>query len=184
MRARPRPSAPGSCTRFLKPIRKRETTEANMRIFATLLLLFAIALSGCKSTDKRKKEKEAAKARAADKIADEKTDVDFDAFVGRLRKAVQARDVNAVAAMMTPDFGYVMGATPDADKKGEGVFQYWEEKGLWPELEGILSEKFVTKGDFKVAPPQFADPTVQYDGYRVGIRRINGSWKFVYFVNG
>ena len=25
---------------------------------------------------------------------------------------------------------------------------------------------------------------INYDGYRVGIRRVNGSWKFVYFVNG
>jgi hypothetical protein len=77
-----------------------------------------------------------------------------------------------------------MGATADQDKKGDGVFQYWDENGLWPELEGIISEQFVKKGDFMVAPPQFANTAVQYDGYRAGMRRVNGSWKFVYFVNG
>ena len=35
-----------------------------------------------------------------------------------------------------------------------------------------------------VAPAQFADESLNYDGYRAGIRRVNGSWKFAYFVNG
>jgi hypothetical protein len=47
-----------------------------------------------------------------------------------------------------------------------------------------LSEQFVKHEDFMVAPPQFANPAIEYDGYRAGIRRVNGSWKFVYFVNG
>ena len=92
--------------------------------------------------------------------------------------------MNAVAAMMTPDFAYVLGATPAEDRQGAGVFQYWDENGLWPELEGILSERFVQKEAYMVAPPQFADPAAEYTGYRAGIRRDNGSWKFVYFVKG
>ena len=68
--------------------------------------------------------------------------------------------------------------------QGAGVFQYWDENGLWVELDGILSERFVQKEDYMVAPPQFADPAADYTGYRAGIRRENGSWKFVYFVNG
>jgi len=64
------------------------------------------------------------------------------------------------------------------------VFQYWDEQGLWPELQGILSEKFVQKGAYMVAPPQFADESLNYDGYRAGVRRVNGSWKFAYFVGG
>jgi hypothetical protein len=107
-------------------------------------------------------------------------DVDFDAFIGRLRKAVAARDMNTLAAMMTPTFGYRL----EPKMEGDGVFKFWDEENLWPELEGILSEKFVKKGDYMVAPPQFADPALNYDGYRAGIKRINGSWKFVYFVNG
>ena len=35
-----------------------------------------------------------------------------------------------------------------------------------------------------VAPPQFADKSLNYDGYRAGLRRFNGTWKFAYFVNG
>ena len=32
-----------------------------------------------------------------------------------------------------------------------------------------------------VAPPQFATDQ-QYNGWRAGIRLVNGSWKFAYFV--
>ena len=155
-----------------------------MRTIACLLLLFAIPLAGCKSPAKREKEKEAAAAKKDQQTTEANADVDFQAFVSRLRKAVQSRDLQTVASMMTPDFAFVMGATPADDRKGEGVFQYWEENGLWPELEGIISEKFVKKEEFMVAPPQFANPAVNYDGYRAGIRRVNGSWKFAYFVNG
>lgn len=155
-----------------------------MKTLASLLLVFAIALTGCKSAAKRKKEAEAAAQKKKDLEATANPDMDFQAFLGRLRKAVAARDMNAVASMMTPDFAYVMGGSEGQDRQGEGVFQYWDENGLWPELEGILSEKFVAKEDFMVAPPQFANPALEYDGYRAGIRRVGGSWKFVYFVNG
>ncbi len=37
---------------------------------------------------------------------------------------------------------------------------------------GILSEHFVQKEDYMVAPPQFADPASDYTGYRAGIRRV------------
>ncbi len=159
-----------------------------MRTLPCLLLLLAIPLAGCKSPAKRAKEKEAAQARAEAKKDQQTTEVsadqDFQAFISRLRKAVRARDLKMVASMMTPDFAYVMGSDEGADRKGEGVFQFWEENGLWPELEGIISETFVKKGDYMVAPPQFANPALEYDGYRAGIRRVNGSWKFAYFVNG
>ena len=115
---------------------------------------------------------------------DENADVDFQAFVGRLKKAVAGHDVNTLASMMTTDFAYVLGATETEDRKGEGVFKYWDENGLWTELDAILTERFAKKGEFWVAPPQFADESLHYTGYRVGIRRFGGSWKFVYFVNG
>lgn len=156
-----------------------------MRSPALLLLVFALALAGCKSTAKRDKEKQAAQAKKDAQVTEVTTpDIDFQAFITRLRKAVHARDLNTVASMMTTDFAYVMGETAATDRKGEGVFQYWDENGLWPELDGILSETFVKHEDFMVAPPQFANPAIQYDGYRAGIRRVNGSWKFAYFVNG
>ena len=155
-----------------------------MKILATLLLVCAVAFTGCTSAGKRKRDRDAAAQKKAALEATANPDVDFQAFLGRLRKAVAARDKNTIASMMTPDFAYVMGDGPDADRKGEGVFQFWDENGLWPELEGILSEKFVAKGDWMVAPPQFANPAVEYEGYRAGMRRVNGSWKFAYFVNG
>jgi len=152
-----------------------------MKIIASVLLLLAIGLSGCQTPSQKEKEKKAAlKKKTKAELREESSDVDFQAFVGRLRKAVAAHDVNTLAEMMTPDFGYSL----NPEKSGEGVFKFWDEQNLWPELDGILSEKFVKKGDFMVAPPQFANESLNYDGYRAGLRRVNGSWKFAYFVNG
>ncbi len=152
-----------------------------MKIIASILLVFTIGLSGCQTTAQKEKEKKAALSKKTKaKPREEESDVDFQAFVGRLRKAAAAHDVQMLSTMITDDFGYRL--NPEAS--GSGVFQYWDEQGLWPELQGILSEKFVKKGDYMVAPPQFADESLNYDGYRAGIRRVNGSWKFSYFVNG
>jgi hypothetical protein len=153
-----------------------------MRILLTCLLAFAFAFTGCQ-TPQQKKEKlkqAALKKKAKANLREEGTDVDFQAFLGRLRKAIAKRDVETLKSMMTDDFGYKL----DPPMGGPGVFQYWEQENLWPELDGILSERFVKKGVFMVAPPQFADPSLNYDGYRIGITRVRGSWKFAYFVNG
>lgn len=155
-----------------------------MKHLALYLLICAVAFTGCKSAGKKEKDKKAAEAKKDAQTTEISADVDFQAFVSRLRKAVQLRDMNTLAAMMTTDFAYVMGASSEQDRKGEGVFQFWDENGLWPELEGIISENFVKKGEFMVAPPQFANPAVDYDGYRAGVQRVNGSWKFAYFING
>jgi len=154
-----------------------------MRIFALLLLACAVGLVGCKAPRKfheQKKTPAKTAKKTPEKPTEESSDVDFQSFLGRLRKAVASHDVATLKTMMTEDFGYRL--NPEAS--GSGVFQYWDDQGLWPELQGILSEKFVKKGPFMVAPPQFADPSLNYDGYRAGIRRVNGSWKFAYFVNG
>ena len=152
-----------------------------MKIIASILLVFTLGLSGCQTFERKQNEKKAAETKkTAAKPPEENTDVDFEAFVGRLRKAIAAHDVKTLSTMMTNDFGYRL----DPETSGSGVFQYWDDQGLWPELQGILSEKFVQKGDYMVAPPQFAEPALNYDGYRAGIRRVNGSWKFAYFVSG
>jgi hypothetical protein len=151
-----------------------------MRVLTSVLLLLAITLTGCKSTSKTDKTKKAALSKKTKAELREDTDIDFEAFVGRLKKAVAAHDVTALAGMMTPDFGYSL----KPERSGDGVFKYWDDQNLWPELDGILTEKFVKKGPYMVAPPQFADESLNYDGYRVGVRRVNGSWKFAYFVNG
>ena len=150
-----------------------------MKIILSLFFVLTIAFSGCSLFHKHPEKKASAK-KAKQEMRDQSTDVDFQAFVGRLRAAVKTHDVNTLAPMMTQDFGYRL----NPEGSGAGVFQYWDENNLWEELDGILSEKFLPKGDFMVAPPQFADENLNYDGYRVGIRRINGSWKFAYFVKG
>src|SRR5207253_620723 len=111
-------------------------------------------------------------------MADQSGDVSFQSFIGRLRKAAAARDMQALAAMMTPDFGYRL----DPPGEGEGVFQYWDENGLWKELQLVLADKFVPKGNYMVSPPQFAADAEHYTGYRAGAGMVNGSWKFAYFV--
>ena len=151
-----------------------------MRFLFTCLLAFAVALTSCKTPSEKEKTKQAALKKKAKANLRETEDVDFQAFIGRLRKAVAARDVGTIKTMMTEDFGYKL----DPPMAGPGVFQYWDQENLWPELDGILSERFVKKGNFMVAPPQFADPSLNYDGYRIGIARVRGSWKFAYFVNG
>ena len=156
-----------------------------MKKIASLLLISAMAFAGCKTfgNDKNKKDA-AAKGKAKQELKEENADVDFQAFVSRLKKAVAAHDATTVASMMVEDFIYVVGATDAEDRKGEGVFKYWDDNGLWAELDGILSERFAKKDDVWVAPPQWADPALNYSGYRAGISRVKGSWKFVYFVNG
>jgi len=153
-----------------------------MRILLVVSLAFAFVVGGCQTPEKKKEKLGQAelKKKAKADLREESSDVDFQAFLGRLRKAVAKRDVETLKSMMTDDFGYKL----EPPMSGPGVFQYWEQENLWPELDGILSERFVKKGAFMVSPPQFADPSLNYDGYRIGIARVRGSWKVAYFVNG
>jgi hypothetical protein len=153
-----------------------------MRILLTSLLALAFVFAGCQTPQQKKEKLKQAelKKKAKADLREESTDVDFQAFLGRLRKAIAKRDMETLKSMMTEDFGYKL----EPPMSGPGVFQYWEQENLWPELDGILSERFVKKGAFMVSPPQFADPSLNYDGYRIGITRVRGSWKFAYFVNG
>jgi hypothetical protein len=155
-----------------------------MRLLGCLILGAVLAFTACPTNPKKNSKKPGATKPTPAPLAEESPEVDFQAFIGRLRKAAKAHDVNALASMMTSNFAYVLGATQEEDRVGPGVFQYWDENGLWIELDGILSERFQAKENYMVAPPQFADPATDYTGYRAGIRRENGSWKFAYFVNG
>lgn len=108
----------------------------------------------------------------------------FQAFLGRLRRAVAAHDLPAVAELMTPEFGYLLEPTPTDPGTGKGVFAYWDQNNVWPELELVLRERFVPYGSYMVAPPEFAVQEGNYRGYRAGIQLINGGWKFAYFAKG
>ena len=110
--------------------------KAGVRFLAFVLLVLGLAAGGCTTPPKKKKTAAQETKPAKVKPGQEATDVDFDGFISRLRKAVTAHDMTTIASMMTADFGYSL----NPEKSGEGVFKYWDENNLWPELEGILSE--------------------------------------------
>jgi len=144
---------------------------------ASLLVVAVLAatLPGCRTLEK-KKEPELRQPEGS--LKDQNQDASFQAFLSRLRKAAAKRDYKMLATMMTPDFGYSW--APGGE--GPGVFEYWDRNNLWPELNLILKEKFVASGDYMVAPVQVTtDP--DYGGYRAGLRLVNGSWRFAYFVS-
>ncbi len=138
---------------------------------AALALTALLLFPGCQSADKKKKE-----AAAADgpTMPDQSGDVSFQSFLGRLRTAVSKRDAPVLASMMTPNFGYDL----EKDLSGPGVFQYWDDNGLWEELNLVVTEKWVPYKDYMVAP----NPGTE--GYHAGVTLVGGSWKFVYFVKG
>src|SRR5205814_8494662 len=83
-------------------------------------LLLALPLTSCNSTAKKARtRKQATKKTAKVTPGQENTDVDFDAFLARLRKAVAARDMNTIASMTTPDFRHSL----DPEKSGQGVIK-------------------------------------------------------------
>mgnify|MGYP000931395549 CR=1 FL=1 len=149
----------------------------SFRIVSCLLVPFlaALPLTGCKTLDKKKDEQI---QKPEGNLTDQSRDVSFQSFVSRLRKAVQARDIVTLSSMMAPNFGYSW--APGGE--GPGVFDYWDQHRLWPEVDRTLRQKFVPSGNFMVAPPEVAsDP--DYSGYRAGLRLVNGSWRFAYFVS-
>lgn len=141
--------------------------------FRTLLTgLLAVTLASCQSPYKKKDD--------ADRqpLRDQAGDTSFQAFVGRLRIAVDKKDLRMLVTMMAPDFGYRW----DHAQTNEDVFTYWDRNNLWPELSAILREKFVASDLYMVAPPQVVSDST-YKGYRAGARVVDGSWKFAYFVS-
>jgi hypothetical protein len=143
-----------------------------------------LSLSGCKTTPEKEPEKAAAatpkKKPAPASFRNQSGDPAFQSFLSRLRKAVASRDIPAIADMMTKDFGYRL----DPIGEGAGVFEYWNENNIWPELELVLNEQFLPKSNYMVAPAEFVLNEAEFTGYRVGIQLVNGSWKFAYFVAG
>src|SRR5205823_14041333 len=98
--------------------------KAGVRFLAFVVLLFGLAAGGRKPPPKKTAAHEQRPAQV--KPIQEATDVDFDGFISRLRKAVAAHDMNTIASMMTADFGYSL----NPEKSGEGVFRYWDENNL------------------------------------------------------
>ena len=86
----------------LNPKPKHDKHVTAMRIFALLLLACAVGLAGCKAPRKFHEQKKPAKTakKTPEKPQEEVSDVDFEAFIGRLRKAVANRDVPTLKTMM------------------------------------------------------------------------------------
>jgi len=142
--------------------------------FRTLLaVLLAVALAGCQAPYKKKDDVD------RQPLKDQSGDTSFQAFIGRLRIAAAKKDLRMLVSMMAPDFGYRW----DHAETSEDVFTYWDRNNLWPELNAILREKFVPSDLYMVAPPEVVSEP-GYKGFRAGMRVIEGSWKFAYFVSG
>ena len=156
------------------------------RALASICLGCIVVCSGCNTTPETAQEKAQAAVTADKKkpkvpnIPDQSSDLAFQAFLSRLRQAAHLHDADALAAMMTKDFGYRL----DPPGEGDGVFAYWDQNSIWPELELVLKERFVPKENYMVSPPEFIISPDSYNGYRAGIRLENGGWKFAYFVSG
>ena len=142
-----------------------------MAVRILLVIAFAFCCTACHTPPKKKP--------APAPGVDMSGDVSFQSFIGRVRKAVSKRDLQMLASMMTPNFGYRL----EPVGEGAGVFQYWDQNNLWNELELVLGGTFVPNGPYMVAPSQFATDS-EYHGYRAGFIQVNGSWKFAYFVSG
>ena len=143
-------------------------------------LALALVLSGCE-TEKAKKEKKEKKEaeKKNEPMQKQAEDPAFLAFLGRLRIAVAKKDQETITSMMTADFGYRWDNAP----VGDNVFTYWDLNESWPVLSKLLRDKFVAHNGYMVAPAVVAtDPG--YRGFRAGMRVLNGSWKFAYFVPG
>jgi hypothetical protein len=146
-----------------------------------LILILGLSLPGCALFHKKKPDPP--KPKKPDKFSAHEVgeDLAFQSFLSQLRKAVANKDIPQLAAMMTPNFAYYMGKTAAEDRMGDGVFQFWEEKGLWPELQLVIKGKFISNDQYMVTPPQLVYDE-NYHGYRVGAIQDRGSWKFAYFV--
>jgi hypothetical protein len=151
----------------------------NLRFMICLVLV--LGLASCANPQKKtaaakQKQKEKIQALEEDMI-DDGGDPNFLAFVGRLRQAVAQHDLNTLASMMTTNFGYSL----NPPREGDGVYQYWDQANVWPQLQTVLNQHFATNGNYLVAPVEFVT-NPNFHGWRAGITSIDGVWKFAYFV--
>jgi hypothetical protein len=152
---------------------RRASISKPMTFRFLLCAVLAFALAGCEAPYKKKD------AEDRKPLKDQSHDQSFQAFLGRLKIAVGKHDLQMLASMMSSDFGYRWDTPPP----GEGVFDYWDHNNLWPELAGLLRQRFVANELYMVSPPEVVTQP-GFAGYRVGMRIVGGSWKFAYFVPG
>ena len=101
-----------------------------MKKIVFVFLIAAIALTGCNMFGAKKDKKDpGVKKRAQPELRDENADVDFQAFVSRLKKAVAAHDASTVASMMTDEFAFVLGASRRRIAKEKGFLSIGMKTG-------------------------------------------------------
>ena len=170
-------SALGALCEILLLAKQAERLYLRGMFLRAMVLLFAVVMfAGCPVPDKNSKKAKGKKEQP--QIKDQSGDASFQAFVGRLRKAVENRDKVVMASMMSPDFGYRWDKGPE----GETPFSYWDKNKLWGELAALMKERWTPHDAFMVVPPQFAQSET-YPGFRAGLTMVNGSWRFAYFVS-
>ncbi len=160
-----------------------------MRIlpFPVVALALLLSLAGCKSTEDEiptdppgPEGTVPLSSPQAPRREDVSGDTTFMSFAGRLRQAVARRDRQMLSSMMTENFGYSMNPV----LMGPGVFDYWDQYNLWPELELVVRERWQPLGNYMVTPLEFALEPESYTSSRAGAILVNGSWRFAYFVTG
>lgn len=154
----------------------RSSLSAGMFLRAIVLFLTVVILAGCPQPGKDRKKAKGKQDKP--QMKDQSGDTAFQAFNGRLRKAVELHDRTMLASMMSSDFGYRW----DSGPAGETPFAYWDQNKLWGELSALLRERWTPHDAFMVVPSQFAQ-NENYPGYRAGLTMVNGSWRFAYFVS-
>src|SRR5947209_16879727 len=105
-----------------------------MRVVIISLLAVSFLFSACQTPEQKKEKlKQAALKKKTKANLRESSDVDFQAFVGRLRNAASQRDPATWKSMMPDDFGHKLSPA----MSGAGLFQYCDQGNLRPALDAI-----------------------------------------------
>lgn len=103
---------------------------------------------------------------------------DPEQFLEKLRDGVRRKDYGLLASLMTPTFGYQL----NPPLEGEGVFEYWDEHNMWPEIDRIVHLPFSDLQGYHVSPPEFVQDPQGYVGVRTGIVQVGEGWRWAYLV--
>lgn len=112
---------------------------------------------------------------------------DWNTFLAEFRRAVEHRDKRALHSAMDVHFRYSFEPTPGGDPRDEAL-ELWERSGtrVWTSLDQVLGKGSRTDPEvpgLMVSPPAWVDDN-RYIGYRAGFMKVNGNWRWLWFVNG
>lgn len=137
-----------------------------------LALIPLVVFAGCQTPFKESdKKREDAKKNATGDPA-------FEAFLGRLRIAVQKKDYAMLQQMMAPSFGYRW----DETQLGDSVFTYWGMHNTWPIISSVLRQPFAPLAAEGGESFMVATEDRPEGRYAAGMKMVGGAWRFVYFM--